>query len=361
MTTSVLPTLSALVQSFFQDHLVLERNASPNTVLAYRDAMKLFLRYASAAAGCSPDELSCETLDALIVRDFLVSLGRDRGSGPRTRNQRLAALKAFARYVASVAPEHLERCQRIRQLAPARFDHREANYLDEDEVAQVFRALDRSSDQRDRALLLLLYNTGARVQEIVDLDIGDFQLEPLPLVRLEGKGRKQRTCPLWGRTAVAVQEWLARREGARPDAPLFLNALGLRLSRSGIAHLLRTAAQRAQLHPRHATRLSPHVVRHTTAMHLLRAGVDITTIAAWLGHAQLNTTHGYVEIDLRMKQAAVAAAAPPAGLKRGKYPGPDLISWLDALRGRAAPGYAQRPARSSSGRRGQLPITGRSP
>jgi site-specific recombinase XerD len=154
-------------------------------------------------------------------------------------------------------------------------------------------------------LLLVLYNTGARVQEIADLNVGDFHAAPIPLVHLRGKGRKQRTCPLWSRTVVAVQAWLAERQAPRLDEPLFLNARGQRLSRSGIAHLLRTAAHHAELTPRHARHVSPHVLRHTTAMHLLRAGVDITTIAAWLGHAQLSTTHSYIEIDLRMKRAAI--------------------------------------------------------
>lgn len=347
MTRVVLPPLAALIQRFFQEHLIVERNASPNTVLAYRDAMKLFLRYASRTSACSPDELGHDAFDAPTVRAFLQHLDAERGAGPRTRNQRLAALKAFAKYVASVAPEQLDRCQRVRQLSAARVPHREVQYLDEDEVAQLLRGREDLS-RRDRALLLFLYNTGARVQELVDLDVGDLQLEPLPLIRLTGKGRKQRSCPLWARTVVALKEWLAHRGPASSDTPLFLNARGQRFSRSGVAHVLRQTAALANLEPRHAARITPHVVRHTTAMHLLRSGADITTIAAWLGHAQLNTTHGYVEIDLRMKAAAIAAAAPPAGLRRGKYPRPDLITWLEALRGHASPNYVQRPSQSST-------------
>jgi integrase/recombinase XerD len=348
MMDAVLPTLSALIQCFFQDHLIVERNASPNTVLAYRDSMKLFLGYASRMRGCSPDELGHEAFDAPTVRAFLMHLIDERGSGARTRNQRLAALKAFAKYVGSVAPEHLDRSQRVRQIAPARIAHREAQYLDEDEVAQILDSRHGLS-RRDRAMLLFLYNTGARVQELVDLDVDDFQLQPLPLIHLVGKGRKQRTCPLWSRTAAALQEWLAEREVVSPRAPLFLNARGQRFSRSGVAHVLRVAGRRASLEPRHAARVTPHVVRHTTAMHLLRSGVDITTIAAWLGHAQLTTTHGYVEIDLRMKAAAIAAATPPAGLKPRKYPAPDLINWLEDLRVRAASNYVQ-PKPSTSTR-----------
>lgn len=349
MTAALLPTLAALIQRFFQEHLIVERNASPNTVLAYRDSLKLFLQHASRTRGCSPDDLDHDAFDGPSVLAFLTHLDADRGSAPRTRNQRLAALKAFARYTASIAPEHLERCQRVRQIAPARVDHREVQYLDDDEVAQLLGARPELS-RRDRAMLLLLYNTGARVQELVDLDVGSLQLQPLPLIRLVGKGRKQRTCPLWSRTVLALTDWLAQRGVVQSDAPLFLNARGQRFSRSGVAHVLRTTARLAHVAPRHAARVTPHVLRHTTAMHLLRSGADITTIAAWLGHAQLNTTHGYVEIDLRMKASAIASAAPPVGLRRRKYPAPDLVTWLEALRAKATPGYAERRAASSTGR-----------
>jgi site-specific recombinase XerD len=361
MTTLPTKTLQALVQDFFQKYLLTERNASPHTIAAYRDTLKLFLQHAAAVAKRPADKLDHEILDVNRVRSFLDSLRQDRRCGPRTRNQRLAALKSFARYVASVAPEHLDRCQRIREIPSASFEHCEINYLDDDEVTRLLGALDARTDRRDRALLLVLYNTGARVQEIADLNVGDFHAAPIPLVHLRGKGRKQRTCPLWSRTVVAVQAWLAERQAPRLDEPLFLNARGQRLSRSGIAHLLRTAAHHAELTPRHARHVSPHVLRHTTAMHLLRAGVDITTIAAWLGHAQLSTTHGYVEIDLRMKRAAITGAAAPRGLKRSKFPKPDLITWLVAI-GRK--NYAQSPeAKTAPGQRRSrsLPITRRSP
>jgi integrase/recombinase XerD len=337
-----LPTkpLQALVQDFFEQHLLIERNASPHTIAAYRDALKLFLQHAAVVAKQSADQLDYTILDANRVRCFLEWLVRGRHCGPRTRNQRLAALKCFARYVASVAPEQLDRCRRIRELRPASFEHRELDYLDDDEMAQLLGALDAKADCRGRALLLLFYNTGARVQEIADLDVVDFQVASIPRVHLRGKGRKQRTCPLWSRTVIALQALLAERQMPMPDEPLFLNARNQRLSRSGIAHLLGTIAHRAKLTPRHARHVSPHVLRHTTAMHLLRDGVDITTISAWLGHAQLSTTHGYVEIDLRMKRAAIAGAAAPPGLKCCKFPKPDLIAWLEAI-GRQ--NYVQQP------------------
>lgn len=322
-------SLQRLVQDFFEKYLTLQRNASTNTVLAYRDALKLFLRYAAQQMGCTVDQLDHAILDVDTVRSFLGWLKTQRKCGARTRNHRLAAIKTFARYVTSVAPEHLERCRRIREMAPARFEKPEVEYLEDDEILELVKAIDPKTQPRDRALFLLLYNTGARVQEIVDLDIGDLCLSPVPVVTLQGKGRKQRTCPLWTRTVDALEQWLAERGDA--DDPLFLNAHGRRLSRSGVSYILGKLAVRAEIAPRHAARMTPHVIRHTTAMHLLHAGVDITTIAAWLGHSQLATTHGYIEIDLRMKQKAVAATATVPELVQGKYPEGELLTWLTGL------------------------------
>ena len=336
--TSIL-TLQALVQNFFTQHLAVERQVSRNTVLAYRDAMKLFLGHAAQLRGCRLDQLDHAALDLEVVRSFLNALHEHRRCGPRTRNQRLAAIKSFARFVASTAPEHLERCRRIRELPPARYDRREVGYLDDTEVVDLIRSVP-TDHRRDRALLLLLYNTGARVQEVVDLNVGDIQLDPVPLVTLRGKGRRQRTCPIWDRTVAALRAWLLERPDCGPSQPLFLNARRTRISRSGIAHVLRSQVKRAGITPRHAATVSPHVVRHTTAMHLLKHGVDITTIAAWLGHADLSTTHGYVQIDLRMKQAAVAAATALPELRKGVFPSNDLLTWLAKI-GRT--NYAQHP------------------
>ena len=319
-------SLQQLVQDYFEKHLAIERNASRNTVLAYRDALRLFLGHAAQRMGCAADQLDHTILDVDAVQSFLGWLEKHRKCGPRTRNQRLAAIKAFARYVASVAPEYLERCRRIREMASARFDQPEVEYLDDDEMVELVKA---ATGGRDRALFLLMYNTGARVQEVVDLDVCDIRLDPVPIVTLEGKGRKQRTCPLWARTVDALEQWLAQRGDAA--GPLFLSAQRRRLSRSGVAYILRKLSTRADLSPRHATRVTPHVIRHTTAMHLLHAKVDITTIAAWLGHSQLATTHGYVEIDLRMKQKALAATTALPELSQGNFPEGDLLTWLAGL------------------------------
>jgi integrase/recombinase XerD len=328
-----IPTFARLVQDFFVQHLAIVTAASTNTVASYRDAMKLFLQYAAEIRACTPDELDADVLDADIVRGFLDRLQTERGSSPRTRNHRLAALKSFARYVANVAPEHLDRCRRIRELRPARVEHKEIRYLAEDEVVRLIGAvlLDARAGRRDRALLLLLYNTGARVQEVVDLEVGDLTDAAVAVVRLRGKGRKHRSCPLWARTLAALRRMLADRTDIDEEEPLFLSERGARLSRSGIAYILRRARDRSGINPARAERLSPHVLRHTTAMHLLESGVDITTIAAWLGHAQLTTTHGYVEVNLRMKQAAIANESALPDVCEGEYPSSKVISWLEGL------------------------------
>jgi site-specific recombinase XerD len=328
-------SLQCHVQNFFEKHLTFERNASRNTILAYRDCLKLFLGRAAEQRRISVDQLDESVLDLAEIVSFLDWLANERNCAPRTRNQRLAALKAFARYLGSVAPEHLERCRRIRELRPAAFDKPEPDYLDVDEFSQLLKAT--VSSRRDRALLLLLYNTGARVQELVDLDLSDLRRDPVPIVTLEGKGRKQRTCPLWDRTLAAIDDWL--KERGETNGPLFLNRHNRRLTRSGVAYILNAIANKAQLEPRHAKRITPHVIRHTTAMHLLQSNVDITTIAAWLGHSQLDTTHAYIEINLRMKIDALAAAELPSRLSKGTFPKNDLLNWLAAL-GRS-PTYVQ--------------------
>jgi len=331
--------LQRLVQDFFEQHLSVERNASRHTVLAYRDALKLFFNFAAEKGKRSVDELGFSDLQAESVRSFLNWLGTERSCAAPTRNHRLAAIKSFARYVASVAPEHLERCRRIRDLRPAAVERPEVGYLDQDEIVCLLQSAQKSNSRRDFALLLLLYNTGARVQELIDLDVADLRFDPVPLVTLQGKGRKQRTCPIWKRTVEALKAWI--RERGPQEGPLFLNRRGHRLSRSGVTYILDRITQKAQLESRNAKAISPHVIRHSTAMHLLQAGVDLTTIAAWLGHAHLSTTHGYVEIDLRMKQEAVALTNTLPSLCEGEHPKGELLRWLESLG--KNPRYAERP------------------
>lgn len=351
MKPITMPALSLQrhIQDFFEKHLSVERNASSNTVLAYRDCIKLFLQHVTEKLRVSVDALDHSILDTTHVLSFLRWLESERHCSARTRNHRLASLKAFARYLALVAPEHLDRCRAIQQLRPASFEKPQPCYLEVDEVAQLLNAAGDSP--RNRALILLLYNTGARVQELVDIDVSDLRHEPVPLITLRGKGRKQRSCPLWDRTRSALRDWLEER--GHDGGPLFINRHARRLTRSGVAHILRTLTQKAHLEPAHATRVTPHTIRHTTAMHLLQADVDITTIAAWLGHAQLDTTHAYLQISLRMKVDALDSLNLPPALQRQAPPNDPLLAWLASLGKK--PNYAlissSRPARSGESKR----------
>ncbi|MBL4848253.1 MAG: site-specific integrase [Planctomycetes bacterium] len=325
----------ALVQEFFSRYLAVERNLSRNTILSYRDALKLLLRFLSESERIAPEVLTCsEVLDPTRVRAFLRWLAEERACKASTRNQRLAALKSFARFVATRAPEHLERCPAIRELPRAREEEREVEYLDCDEVTLLVQAPDPSkpAGRRDRALLLLLHNTGARVQEVCDLNVESLRLEELPSVTIRGKGRKVRTCPLWTRTVTALRVLIASRGQPSGKAPLFLNRHGRRLTRSGVSYLLARAARKAGVSkPRHARRATPHVIRHSTAMHLLWVGADLTVIDSWLGHAQISTTHTYVTVDLRQKQEVMAAATLLPELREGVFPPPDVLTWLEKL------------------------------
>lgn len=333
--------LSAIVQAFFQRFLITERDLSPNTVRSYRDTLKLFLCFAAKNMGCTPDALTIEDMEADVVRAFLRWGETKRGNKARTRNQRLAALKTFYRFVAMTAPEHLDRCREVRELPSKAYDRSEPEFLNQAEIAALFEAIDPDATNgvRDQALFSVLYNTGARVQEVASLNISDLRLGPTPFIRIHGKGRKVRTCPLWSQTAQVIQMWISTRASPSPNAPLFVNRKGLRLSRSGIAYIVQQTAVRAGLtKPTRARRVTPHIIRHTTAMHLLESKVDITTIAAWLGHSQLSTTQGYVQVNLRMKEEALAATATPT-LQEGSYPTAGVIEWLEDLA--KAPRYAQ--------------------
>lgn len=328
---------SRIVQDFFSQHLVAERNLSPHTVFSYRDAMKLLIQSVGRALRRPPDQLALEDFDAPRVRVFLDELERERHCSSRTRNQRLAAIKTFFRYVASIAPEHLERCRQIREIATKRVSREAVSYMEQEEMEAILEGIDLGSPRglRDRTLLTLLYNTGARVQEIVDLDVEDIRFAPPPKVRLMGKGRKERDCPLWNQTVDLLRRSLAQRGiSENSNKPLFINSRGQRLTRHGVTYILQRTLEHAKLHPEVTlpAKITPHTIRHTTAMQLLRAGVDITVIAAWLGHVDLRTTHQYVEIDLRMKHAAIAEsnASLLDSFENGNLDS-TLIGWLDTL------------------------------
>ena len=308
---------------------------APTRIASYRDTFTLFLGYAAERTGRTPSALTLEDLDAPMVLDFLDHLETQRGNSPRTRNLRLAAIRSFMRYASLREPTLLlPVAQRVLAIPVKRFDRPVLGYLSRDEIAAIIDASDRStwSGQRDAVLFAVLYNTGARVSEITRLHVADVLLERASSVLLHGKGRKERVVPLWKSTAAQLRRWLSRIDRS-PDAPVFPNRTGQSLSRSGVEHQLRVACRKAsERHPSLATRrISPHTLRHTTAMHLLQSGVDITVIALWLGHEDTATTHQYVEADLAMKEAALRCVADPAPQPLRFTATDRLLDFLEAL------------------------------
>ena len=322
-----------LLQDFFLRRLVAERGVSAHTLASYRDTFELFLGYLERRTGCSPSALTLEDLDAPRVLAFLDHLETERGNSPRTRNLRLTAIRSFMRYVSVRQPSSLPIAQRVLAIPTKRFDRPALVYLLREEIQALLGAPDRSTwcGQRDAVLFAVLYNTGARVSEITGLRVSNVLLDRTSL-QLHGKGRKERVVPLWKATAGQLRAWLPRIDRS-PDAPVFPNRAGKRLSRHGVDHRLRVAlAHATQRCPALATkRISPHTLRHTAAMHLLQAGVDITVIALWLGHESTETTHLYIEADLEMKEAALQRIETPARAPVRFQARDRLLAFLEAL------------------------------
>src|SRR5438876_2224766 len=291
------------IRGVFEQHLVSQRGLSGHTVLAYRDALKLFLQFVCHRHRKNCTALTLEDLTADTVRGFMDHLERVRKNSVPTRNARLAAIHAFFNYLASIEPRHLAQAQSILAVPFKRQTRRVAEYLEREEMLKVFAGIDGQTlqGQRDDALLRLLYNTGMRVQELVDLDLKHLRFSRPCSVRIFGKGRKERTCPLWKETVAAIKAYLGKR-GVRMDeaTPLFINREGNRLTRFGVRYIIaRRVSKAASTCPSLLTRrVTPHTFRHTTAMHLLQSNVDLNMIRSWLGHASMETTNGYVEIDL---------------------------------------------------------------
>lgn len=305
-----------IIYAFFERHLKAEKGLSPASVGSYRDTLRLFLVRVAADCHRRITKLAVEDLTAERVRQFLHHLEAERGNHIRTRNQRLAALHTFFNYLAGQIPEALAEAERVAAIPRKRTPPPGTQFLERDEIETLFARLPTRGHQalRDRALLLFLYNTGARVQEAADLKAGNLIFEPQPRVHLHGKGDKWRTCPLWPETARLLREFLAGRlANPSPDSPVFTSRQGGPLTRFGIYKLVRRhAAHLAAVFPDdRPRRISPHVLRHTTAVHLLEAGVEVNVIRGWLGHVSLDTTNRYAEINIRLKEAALQACEPP--------------------------------------------------
>lgn len=322
------------VQKFFQDYLRVHRGMSPNTVFAYRDAMKLFMSFLTSYTGKKAAKLSIDHLQADAVLAYLENTETRRGNSVTTRNLRLSALRTFFSYLITQDTLRVGQYQRVIAIPLKQAPHPLIGYLEMEEVKAILQSIDQKkpTGRRDYILISLLYNTGARVQEICDLIGDDIFMFPPSLV-ITGKGRKTRQVPLWSETAAILREYLKDRDS---HERIFQNARGNPLTRFGISHIIRTRTQKAiAACPSLAKKkVTPHTFRHTTAMHLLQSGIELTVIKSWLGHVQVSTTHAYMEIDLKMKQKALGQCMPINDasklddLIRHNH---DVISWLDSI------------------------------
>jgi integrase/recombinase XerD len=323
-----------LVQDFFLRRLVAQRGASARTIEAYRDAFELLLGFAQRHTGKPPSALCLADLDTPLILDFLDHLETERGNTVRTRNARLAAIHSFMRYAAVRDPASLPITARVLAIPAKRFDRPVLGYLSREQVAAILAAPDQRtwSGQRDAVLLATAYNTGARVSELTALRVRDVLLDRQAAVHLHGKGRKQRVIPLWKTTAAQLRAWLNQLNSS-PDAPVFPNRTGQPLTRSGVRDRLdRAVALAAQPCPSlRGQHVTPHTLRHSTAMHLLQSGADLATVALWLGHSSPTTTHQYLEADLAAKEAVLQRLADPSPAPARFHPGDRLLTFLQGL------------------------------
>ena len=324
--------IGPLLQQFFVEHLMQHKHVSPQTTASYRDSFRLLLQYAKKHLKTEPVALQVKALDATVILSFLDSLEKDRHNSARSRNVRLAAIRSFFRWLTLRDPEMVGTATQIMAIPVKRTDRRLVQSLTREEIDALLAAPDQAHWQgrRDHALLLTLYNTGARVSEITSLHRDHVQFGVSTCVHLFGKGRKQRDVPLWPKTARALKCWFRELEGS-PTSFAFPSARGQRLSRNGVDYILKRAAADSACTTLSAKRIHPHAVRHTTGSHLLQSGVDISVIALWLGHESIETTHVYVEADLASKERALTKLAP-AGARIHRFkPNDELMAFLNTL------------------------------
>jgi integrase/recombinase XerD len=326
--------LAPTLQAFFTERLISQRNSSPQTVASYRDTFRLLLAFAAKQTGKQPCELDIDELDAPLIGSFLNHLEHERGNSARTRNNRLAAIHSLYRYAALRHPEHLATIGRVMAIPFKRYERNSVSYLGLEEIKALLAAPDRGSwhGRRDHTLLLVAIQTGLRVSELIALRVCDVSLATGAHVLAHGKGRKQRATTLTRETVAVLRQWLKERQG-QPEDPLFPTRQGRPLSRDAIELLLaKHAAVAARDCPSlKSKRVTPHTLRHTNAMLLRAGGVDIATIALWLGHESTKTTHIYEHADPALKEQAIARTAP-LGAKPGRYrPSDTLLAFLDGL------------------------------
>lgn len=326
--------LAPVLQVYFTQRLITQRNASPQTIAAYRDTFRLLLRFAHDQTGKQPFQLDIDDLDAPLIGAFLNHLEQARGNSPRTRNARLGAIHSFYRFAALEHPEHAHTIARVMAIPTKRYESSIVSYLNLDEIKALLAAPDPCTwlGRRDHALLVLMIQTGVRVSELTGLSVRNVHLGTGAHIRISGKGRKKRATTLTGETVEAVRAWLNERRGG-PDEPLFPTRQGRPLSRYtvGVVVSKHAAAAAAECSSLTTKQITPHTLRHTNAMLLRSKGVDIATIALWLGHSSTQTTHIYEHADPALKEQAIARTAP-LGAKPGRYRPPDtLLAFLESL------------------------------
>ena len=299
---------------FFEDYLKCQKGLRPSSLKSYRDSAKLFLLFLAEKTGQKVSRLTLADLTCDQVLAFLQSLETDRDNQVRTRNQRLAAIRALFDYLARRVPEMLKEAQNVAAIPTKRTTPAETFFLEQDEMQSLFASLPAkgSAALRDRVLLLFLYNMGARVQEVADLRHKNLELEGQPRVHLHGKGDKWRVCPLWKETVALLKQLLAEHSTNDPERAVFVSLQGHALTRFGIYKIVRRHTRSLLKPDESRRRISPHTFRHTSAVHLLESGVEVNVIRGWLGHVSLETTNRYAEINIRMKEAALQACQPPA-------------------------------------------------
>lgn len=328
--------LAGLIESFFRQRLAAQRRASPATITTYRDALRLLLVFASERLGKPPVALELKDLDRDLVLAFLDFLEKKRGNSVRTRNARLATIRSFFQHVTYSDPSAVAMAQRILAIPGKRATRKVLSFLSKGEMAAVLATPDRTTAQghRDHALLLFLVRTGARVSEAIAVDVDELRLDAPTQVLMHGKGSKDRVVPLTPDLTTTLQAFVKAKPRDQQRGPLFTNSRGERLTRWGVNHILARAvseaAAKAPSLP--GRRVTPHLLRHTTAMDLLQSGVDLTTIRSMLGHASEETTHHYVEANTEMKRAALAKGQHNEAAALDKYEPPDgLLALLEKL------------------------------
>jgi integrase/recombinase XerD len=324
----------ALLEAFFTGRLLGERRASPHTVASYRDTFRLLLEYARHRLGRLPSDIRLEDLGAPFLGDFLRHLEKERGLSPRSLNQRLAAIRSFLRFASFQEPGLSAQIERVMAIPFRRFDRRQVTFLSRPEVEAILAAPDTRTwtGRRDHALLTVAVQTGLRVSELTGLRAGDVILGVGAHVRCLGKGRKERSTPLTKQSARVLRAWL-REQGEDESAFVFPSARGTRLSRDGVQYVLakHSASGRKRCASLGAKRVTPHVLRHTTAMALRESGVDLSVIALWLGHESVETTQIYMDADLAMKERIMEKTAVGKRYGGRFQPKDKLLAFLKSL------------------------------